>query len=108
MELDFDPQVEKQMQRGGIPRGIVDLIIRFGERQHSCGIERYAVTRRTIKRIRRYLGPDSGRILERYASLYAITIENRVVTVARNGRAVRRNLNDQQTHRKEAAQFFRC
>ena len=107
MELDSDTQVEKQMQRGGIPRGIVELIIRFGERQYSCGIERYAVTRRTIKRIRRYLGPDSGRILERYASLYAITIENRVVTVARNGRPIRRILNDQQTHRKEAEQFIR-
>ena len=66
------------------------------------------MTRRTIKRIRRYLGPDSDRILERYASLYAITIENQVVTVARNGRPLRRKLNDQQTQDKEAEQFFRC
>jgi hypothetical protein len=95
MELNFDQHVEKRMQRGGIPRGIVELIIRFGELEHRCGTERYSVTRKTIKRIRSHLGPESGRVLERYAGLYAITIENRVVTVARNDRPSRRTFNDQ-------------
>ena len=57
MELDFDPQVEKQMQRGGIPRGIVELIIRFGERQHRCGIERYAVDQENYQTHQRLPGP---------------------------------------------------
>ena len=83
MELDFGTHLEEQMQRGVIPHGIVELIIGFGELEHRCGVEHYSVTKSTIKRIRRYLGRNSSRILDFYTSHYSITTKNRVTTVAK-------------------------
>ena len=83
MELDFGTHLEEQMQRGVIPHGIVELIIGFGELEHRCGVEHYSVTKSTIKRIRRYLGRNSSCILDFYTSHYAITIKNRIITVAK-------------------------
>ena len=83
MELDFGTHLEEQMQRGVMPHGIVELIIGFGELEHRCGVEHYSVTKSTIKRIQRYFGHNSSRILDFYTSHYAITIKNRVITVAK-------------------------
>ena len=66
-----------------MPRSIVELMIDFGELEHRCGVEHYSVTKSTIKRIRRYLGRNSSRILDFYTSHYAITIKNCVITVAK-------------------------
>ena len=66
-----------------MPRGIVEPMIDFGGPGHRCGVEHYAATKSTIKRIQRYLGHNSSRILDFYTSHYAITIKNWVITVAK-------------------------
>ena len=63
MELGFGPHLEK-MQREVMPRSIVEPMIGFGELEHRCGVEHYSVTKSTIKRIQRYLGHNSSRILD--------------------------------------------
>ena len=83
MVSDFAPNFKKQIRRGVIPDGIVEPIIGFGELEHRCGVEHYSVTKSTIKRIQRYLGHNSSRILDFYTSHYAITIKNCVITVAK-------------------------
>jgi len=82
MVSDFAPNFEKQIRRGVIPDGIVELIIGFGEHEHRCSVEHYSVTKSTIKRIQHYVGLNSSRILDFYSSHYAITIKNRVITIA--------------------------
>ena len=83
MELDFGPHLEEKKHRDVMPRSIVELMIDFGELEHRCGVEHYSVTKSTIKRIQRYLGHNSSRILDFYTSHYAITIKNWVITVAK-------------------------
>ena len=83
MELDFGTHLEEQMQRGVIPHGIVELIIGLGELEHRCGVEHYSVTKSTIKRIQRYVGLNSSRILYFYTRHYFITTKNRVIAIAK-------------------------
>ena len=43
-----------------MPRGIVELILDFGELEHRCGVEHYAATKSTIKRTQRYPGSTAA------------------------------------------------
>ena len=83
MELNFGPHLEKNSNGLSCRAASLKLIIGFGELEHRCGVEHYSVTKSTIKRIQRYLGHNSSRILDFYTSHYAITIKNWVITVAK-------------------------
>ena len=82
MELGFGPHLEEKKQRDVMPRGIVELMIDFGELGYRCGVEHYSATKSTIKRSQHYLRLKSSRIQDFYPNHYAITIKNQVITVA--------------------------
>ena len=82
MEPGFGPHLEEKKQRDVMPRGIIEPMINFGELGHRCGVEHYSASKSTIKRSQHYLRLKGSRTLDFYPNHHAITIKNRVITVA--------------------------
>ena len=80
-------------QQRGIPQELVDLIVRFGDKQWKRGGHSYSLNRKTVPAVRAFVGEQKYRKIERKLKMSYVVVspEGTLVTAGIRHQRVRQN-----------------
>lgn len=89
--LAFTAHARSRCAQRAIPPSVVDLIIDYGTTARLKGADSYSLTKEGRRQLRRELGDERFRSVERWLDTYAVIADDgRVITAAWRTRRLRR------------------
>jgi hypothetical protein len=83
----YSTHARQRCEERAIPRGIVDLILQYGEPIKARDEARkFCISKKGLRQIKRDYGPEISRALTNYRNVYIVLSEGCVVTVARSAK----------------------
>lgn len=81
--LQLTRHARHRAEQRAIPHSVIGLIVEYGESQDvGDGAQKYALSKTGMRHLRRDLGPEVPKNLERYRKAYVVAAEGSIVTVA--------------------------
>ncbi len=88
--MKFSEHAQQRINQRGISPFVVDLIMEFGDVEYHQGKEIFRISRKAERRLDAYLGAMAGDVKRSLKDIYIVAADDRVVTVARQTRHMKR------------------